>query len=54
MNDMKCPSQNSENSGVLVDYCAQKLSAAAKAFMDFVQSAEGESILRANGYMPGK
>lgn len=27
---MKCPSQNSENSGVLVDYCAQKLSAAAK------------------------
>jgi len=35
-------------------FLPQRLSAAAKAFMDFVRSAEGESILRANGYMPGK
>jgi phosphate transport system substrate-binding protein len=33
---------------------ADKLPPEAKAFMDFVFSQEGEAILRANGYLPGK
>jgi ABC-type phosphate transport system substrate-binding protein len=31
-----------------------KLPPAAKAFVDFMLSAEGKEILRANGYLPGK
>lgn len=33
-------------------FLKDKLSAEAKAFVDFVRSREGERILRANGYLP--
>ena len=35
-------------------FLPEKLSAAAKAFMDFVRSPEGGQSLRTNGYLPGE
>ncbi len=33
-------------------FLKDKLTAEAKAFMDFAQSSEGQKIVRANGYLP--
>jgi phosphate transport system substrate-binding protein len=33
-------------------FLPQKLSAEAKAFLDFVRSSEGGQIMQANGYVP--
>jgi phosphate transport system substrate-binding protein len=35
-------------------FLPQKLSAEAKAFLDFVRSPEGERLLQTNGYLPGE